>query len=183
MGSFFHRLLLLLLINIAIALGEGTNPKDETKTNKPLTIAFCVTGQLARLELGSKITRIFMPNVRAGHTVHSYILLDNKVEEVHQTFWRYNYSTTPFSNYDQEMLENYVSKKTENYNFGNKFKSRIRLEVPSQENFQIVDGFIPVDEKKITHKREEGQKGNNEDGVETAVVRFQNNLRWMNGLR
>jgi hypothetical protein len=169
-------LLLLLLITTNKALGE-----DKTESKKNLTIAFCLTGQLARLELASKITRVYMPNVRAGHTVHSYILLDNKVEEVHQTFWRHNYSTTPFSLYNHVMLENYISKKTEKYHFGDKFKSYIRLEAPSQIEFHVVDGFIPVDAKRI--KLAHNQKGKNEEGIETAAARFQNNLRWMNGLR
>jgi hypothetical protein len=81
------------------------------------------------------------------------------------------------------MLENYVSKKTEKYNFGDKFKSHIRLEAPSQIEFQVVDGFIPVEAKKIVKSWGHDQKGKNEEGIETAAARFQNNLRWMNGLR
>jgi hypothetical protein len=81
------------------------------------------------------------------------------------------------------MLENYVSKKTEKYNFGDKFKSHIRLEAPSQIEFQVFDGFIPLDAKKILKSSAHNQKGKNEEGIETAAARFQNNLRWMNGLR
>ena len=64
---------------------------SKTKESVPLKIAFCLTGQLARLELWSKLTNIIVPNVRAGHTVHLFMLLDNQIEQVKQTFWRYDY--------------------------------------------------------------------------------------------
>jgi hypothetical protein len=161
----------------------GSSPPS-SKKSEPLKIAFCLTGQLARLELWSKITNIFVPNVKAGHTVHLFVLLDNEVEQVKQTFWRYDYSEAPFTNFDEKKMQAYIQKRTEKANLGDKFVYRIRLEPPSQGTFPIVGGFIPVEDKVMAnqHVSKDGA-GKNEKGMEPAADRFQNNLRWMAGLR
>ena len=53
---------------------RGTKSEDR--------IAICVTGQLARLELGSKIHRLVVPNLYLGSEVGLFIRLDVE-EEVH----------------------------------------------------------------------------------------------------
>ena len=162
----------------------GSSSSSSSKKSEPLKIAFCLTGQLARLELWSKIANIFVPNVKAGHTVHLFVLLDNEVEQVKQTFWRYDYSEAPFTNFDEKKMMAYFQKRTEKANLGDKFVYRIRLEPPSQGTFPIVGGFIPVEDKVMAnqHVSKDGA-GKNEKGMEPAADRFQNNLRWMAGLR
>ena len=175
---FLSLLVLFLLSSCIYTASTGST----SKKSEPLKIAFCLTGQLARLELWSKLSNIVIPNVKAGHTVHLFTLLDNQVEQVKQTFWRYDYSEAPFTNYDEKKLQSYIKKKTESANLGDKFVSRIRLEPPAQMNFPVVDGFVPVEDKVMAkqHVSKDGA-GKNDEGMEPAADRFQNNLRWMAG--
>ena len=160
-------------------------PKGSTSTNnddKPMRIAFCLTGQLARLELLSKIRNIFVPNAKKGHTVHMFMLLDNE-DTVKQTYWRYDYSGTPYANFNTKKMEDFVAKKVAPYELGDKFLPRIRLEPRSQDVFEVVDGFVPVERKEINCKHTVCGRGENDQGAEEADARFQNNLSWMTGLR
>ena len=50
--------------------------------NSDSRVAICVTGQLARLELGSKIHRLVVPNLHRGSEVGLFIRLDSE-EKVH----------------------------------------------------------------------------------------------------
>jgi hypothetical protein len=113
-----------------------------------------------------------------------FVLLDNEVEQVKQTFWRYDYSEAPFTNYDVKKMQAYITKRAEKANLGDKFVSRIRLEPPAQSTFPIVGGFVPVEDKVMLnqHTTKDGA-GKNDKGMEPAADRFQNNLRWMAGLR
>ena len=157
-------------------------------TIKPnmLKIAFCVTGQLARLELMSKIAHIFAPNAKAGHLVHLFMLLDD-TPEVKQTFWRYDYSSTPYAAYSTEKLDRFLARKMRALGVGNHFRARVRVGPPAQDLFEVVDGFVPVKDKEINT---DAQKSSTKDGkgvngqmLEPAADRFKNNLAWMAGLR
>ena len=156
---------------------------NEANTAKSVKIAILLSGQLARLELLSKIVNIVIPNVQMGHTVHLFVLLDNEVEEVKQTFWRYDYSSAPFATYNVKKMQAFIMKKVSSANIGDRFQSRVRLEPPSQNIFDVVNDFVPVDDKTIGHQNTKDGVGENKQGIETAADRFQNNLRWMNGLR
>jgi hypothetical protein len=182
--SFSSRRIVFLLIALQfnIIFSEVfTGLRLEQKKIDKLKIAICLTGQLARLELLSKLVNIIIPNVKLGHTVHLFILLDSDVEEVKQTFWRYDYSEAPFATYDAKKMQSYINRKVFDANLGNLFASRVRLESPSQNQFEVVADFVPVEDKTIAHQNT--LVGANKDGIETAADRFQNNLRWMNGLR
>jgi len=159
--------------------GATNNNNDN---DKPMRIAFCLTGQLARLELLSKIRNIFVPNAKKGHTVHLFMLLDNE-DAVKQTYWRYDYSGTPYANYNTKKMEDFVAKKVAPYALGDKFLPRIRLEPRGQDVFEVVDGFVPVERKEINCKHTVCGRGENDQGAEEADARFQNNLSWMTGLR
>lgn len=155
--------------------------------NKTMRIAFCLTGQLARLELASKLKNIFLVNIQLGHTIHLYILLDDNLKDIHQTFWNYDYSKNPFAAFNKTRMEAYLDMKRKVYPelTTDRFKYFIRLEKPPQPYFQIVGGLIPVETKKIVnvaYEREHGLLGSG-DGVEPAGQRFQNNMRWLAGLR
>jgi hypothetical protein len=151
---------------------------DSTKSRgKERKIAYCLTGQLARLELLSKIANIFIHNGQIGHTVHVFILLDNDVEEVKQTFWRYDYSDAPYVNFGPEKLLAFINKKLSNAGVSKKVTVHVRLENPSQDNFQVVGDMIPVTDKVISHQM--SGEGENKEGVEPAAVRFQNNMRYL----
>lgn len=163
------------------------DPITELPKNKTMRIAFCLTGQLARLELASKLKNIFIVNSQLGHTAHLFILLDDNVKDIHQTFWNYDYSKNLFSSYNKSMLEQYMERKKQTFPDlrNGRFNYWVRLEKPGQPYFQIVGGMIPVESKKIVnvdYEREHGLLGSG-DGVEPASQRFQNNMRWLGGLR
>jgi hypothetical protein len=85
------------------------------------------------------------------------------------------------------MLEQYLERKKQTFPDlrNGRFNSWVRLEKPGQPYFQIVGGMIPVESKKIVnveYEREHGLLGAG-DGVEPASQRFQNNMRWLGGLR
>ena len=161
---------------------KGASNNNNNDNDKPMRIAFCLTGQLARLELLSKIRNIFVPNAKKGHTVHLFMLLDNE-DAVKQTYWRYDYSGTPYANYNTKKMEDFVAKKVAPYALGDKFLPRIRLEPRGQDVFEVVDGFVPVERKEINCKHTVCGRGENDQGAEEADARFQNNLSWMTGLR
>jgi hypothetical protein len=58
---------------------------------------------------------------------------------------------------------------------------------PSQDLFEVVDGFVPVVQKEINTDAQKSStkegKGVNDQMVESAEDRFKNNLGWMAGLR
>ena len=188
--SFSRRLIFAFLlishfVNLLSYARNETNYVAEIEPPQPksLRIAILLSGQLARLELLSKIVNIVIPNAKLGHTVHMFVLLDNEVEEVKQTFWRYDYSSAPFATYNAKKMHAFIMKRVALANIGDRFQSRVRLEPPSQNIFDVVNDFVPVDDKTIGHQNTKDGVGENKEGIETAADRFQNNLRWMNGLR
>ena len=150
----------------------------------PMRIAFCVTGQLARLELLSKIANVFIPNAQVGHTVHLYMLLDNR-PEVHQTFWRNDYSKTPYVDFSERKMESFIAQTVYSAKLGDQFVSHVRLESPSQDIFEVIDEFIPVLDKEINTDAQitKDDIGVNKKMFESGSIRFQNNLQWMGGVR
>lgn len=147
------------------------------KVAHPLKIAFCVTGQLARLELLSKIHNIFIPNAAIGHSPHVFIYVDGDVENVRQTYWNYNYSESVFGRYDRRDLKAYVDQTTQKLGYGHLIRTRTRIEPPPRSEFHVINDMVPVRAKAYT-----GHDGPR-DNYESAESRFQNNMRWMAGLR
>ena len=126
-----------------VATDKEAIPTKVVLGRDAMKIAFCVTGQLQRLEILSKIANIFIPNAKMGHVVHVFVLLDD-TPEVKQTFWRYDYSDTPYANYTTARLERLIARKTYAANLGGYFKAHVRVGPPSQDLFEVVDGFVPV---------------------------------------
>jgi hypothetical protein len=73
-----------------------------------LDIAICLTGQLARLELLSKIRNIFIPNAILGHRVHVFAILDNNITNVKQTYYRFDYSDNVYNNMNAYQLQRFI---------------------------------------------------------------------------
>ena len=170
---------------IKVISDKEFDPIVELPRNKTMRIAFCLTGQLARLELASKIKNIFMVNAQLGHTVDLFVLLDDNIKDIHQTFWNYDYSSNLFALYNASKLEQLIAHKAKGQPWAKNFKFYVRLEKPGQPYFQVVGGMIPVETKKIVnveYEREHGLLGAG-DGIEPASQRFQNNMRWLGGLR
>jgi len=164
---------------------DGSDENDE-QVMEPAKIAFCLTGQLARLELLSKVSNIFLHNAYLGHTTHVYVLLDSDVDEVKQTFWKYDYSDSLYATYSASKLENYMNRKADGAGVSDLFRARVRLEAPAQNDFQIVGNKIPVEDKVINNANRHHEKDHGavkKNGFEPAASRFQNNMRWLAGLR
>lgn len=157
---------------------------SKDKTDKPLKIAFCITGQLARLELKSKIKNIIAPNSKIGHLTHLFMYLDNEVDNVKQTFWKYDYSNTPYHDHTDDMMRRDLREILKKYKIEDSVKYWVKFEPPPQYNFQVVGEQIPVTDK-IIKKPEKKMSGEMlpEGGIEKAEVRFQNNMRWLSALR
>ena len=94
---------------------KGRGRKEKVIHRAPiiraLRIAFCVTGQLARLELHSKITNVIAANANIGHTVHTFVYLDDEVDNVKQTYWKFNYSTSLYGSFSSEVLKSFIEGK------------------------------------------------------------------------
>ena len=164
--------------------GKTTSPPDEDNTettkpfneSKPLRIAFCVNGQLARLELYSKIKNIFIPNARIGNLVHVFIYLDNEVNNVKQTYWNYDYSNSLYGSHSRKEIKAIVDDAATVTGFRNRIRTRVLLQPPPRHVFPVNNnGTVPVKDKPFT-----GHDGPH-DLFETAASRFQNNMRWMAG--
>ena len=150
----------------AVSVDPIEIPSATQHTHK-LKVAVCLTGQLLRLELLSKIRNFIVFNVMAkGHKMDTFILLDNNEnEEAHQTYWRFDYvSDSLYGNYTAKKLHTYIekhiseaetnlAKMNHHYHFQHlkpppaSMVVRVRLAPPSQKNFSTINGKIPVDIK------------------------------------
>jgi hypothetical protein len=156
---------------------DSRSSESNGAQNKALRIAFCVTGQLARLELHSKIKNVILANAEAGHVAHMFLYLDNEVNNVRQTYWKFNYSSSLYGHYSEQNLKSYIDKSIDQKHENN-VKTWVRLEPPPRFHFEVFwNESVPVTEKKFT-----GHDGSKEN-YESAENRFQNNMRWMAGLR
>lgn len=171
-----------------------TNRASDSQQN--LRVAVCLTGQLLRLEVLSKIRNLIAYNsVYFGHKIDVFVMLDNNITEAKQTFWRQDYSNSIYKNMTTRMLQKYFEKhvklsisnlKAESSSLKQKNRSlspvaiRVVLEPPTQMNYTIRDGKVPVGDKTGPI----GEEGLHTVGkFEPAAERFQNNMRWLGGLR
>lgn len=143
----------------------------------PMKIAFCITGQLARLEMLSKIQNVLIPNAKIGNIPHAFIYLDSVVDDVAQTYWNYNYSNAMYNSFTRQDLKAYIDRYVEAAGFSKQIRVRVKLEPPPRYFFHAIHGIIPVNSKAFSGH--DGPK----DNFEPAETRFQNNMRWMAGMR
>ena len=166
----------------------------EEGPRKNLRIAVCLTGQLLRLEILTKLRYLIAHNsVNLGHKIDLFVLLDNDKLEAKQTFWRHDYSNSPYRNMTTRLLRKHleeqvklsISNLTAQSPNQNRTRTplhptiRVNLSPLTQSNYTIRDGKVPVGDKT----------GPNGEGLPTvgdfepAADRFQNNMRWLAGLR
>jgi len=101
MASPLRRLLALALL--AAAAGES-RPR----------IAVCLTGQLSRLELASKVSRLFEPNLRAGLDMHVFLYLAQARpgEAPRQSRPRLQLGTDLYLSFSAEQLSSFLTEYT-----------------------------------------------------------------------
>ena len=174
MASWFKTICCMVLLVLHISADPSSIGKN---ASKPLKIAFCITGQLARLELLSKIHNILIPNAKIGNIPHVFIFLDPDVDDVAQTYWNYNYSNAMYNAFTRRDLKSYIDQISQKAGYLNEIRTRVKLERPPRYLFKAVNDIIPVNDKAFSGH--DGPK----DNFEPAETRFQNNMRWMAGLR
>jgi hypothetical protein len=162
-------LLLFCRVHALIAIAEQGS----------LRVAYCLTGQLARLEIISKIKHIFVPNAVVGHQVSVFAMLDGNVSDVKQTLYAFDYSNNPYSSYSAEQLNEFMV--TSSTTFLDRAASsrnlpqivyRTKYVSPPTRKYP-VRGKAPVADKII----------NGVAGIELGADRFQKNMRWMAAVR
>ena len=138
--------------------------------------AICLTGQLVRLELGSKIQNLLQPNLMNGHSISLFVLLDNDVNEVKgvKNSRRFLPERTLYSNYDARNLVDTISRYFRNRNY--KFSLRVRFEKPGVKEFLTYKKppVFPAFQNKFVNGTLDSR---------AAFRRFQNHMRWQSGLR
>ena len=171
-------------VNQAEGLRQLTSPinhkkrLDTIQTPKPVRIAFCISGQLARLEILSKIKNVIIKNAEVGHTTHVFIFLDDDVQNVKQTYWRFDYNSSLYGMYKPSDLKELIDASIKESKNHEKMKTFVRFEAPPRNVFEVFyNESVPVSDK--AYSGHDGPK----DNFEPAVSRFQNNMRWMAGLR
>ena len=176
-----------------LSSGELINAQQRNST-KRLRIAVCLTGQLLRLELISKVRHLLAYNtVVLGHQVDLFVLLDNNTTSAKQTFWRHDYSNALYKSATSRTLQKTIEKelklsvnnwridgarKFDNSKFTPRSTIRVILAPLGQSNYTILDGRVPVGDKTGP-----SGMGPTVGDFEPAADRFQNNMRWMGGLR
>ena len=58
--------------------------------------------------------------------MHLFVLLDNEVEDVKQTFWKYDYSDSPYLKFTNKKMSDFLKKKVDSSGNGDKFSVFVR---------------------------------------------------------
>jgi hypothetical protein len=145
--------------------------------------AICLTGQLVRLELASKVFNLIVPNLIEGFHVSLFVLLSDDVKHHRAAKLlqanRFNEQTSLYSNFSAtdlkakvwDRIREALDKKNRSSSIDN-FELHVRLEPPMQENFTIT-GKVPVENFNDRALRKPGN----------AKARFMSHMRWQSGLR
>lgn len=152
-----------------------SSPPTKKNGEKPVRLAICLTGQLVRLELGSKLEYLLKTNLDQGISVDLYIMLDNELERVkgvkneernilgeHTIYKDVRFRGDALSRVVENYMANYTS--TEHGINTAKFQVHTRLSPPSKER------FLDPQPNSSSYTRQ-------------MQRRFQVHMHWMNGLR
>lgn len=135
--------------------------------------AICLTGQLLRLELGSKLKHIVEANLNKDLFLSLYLVLDSEVKE-HKAVKnknRYRLEDAIYANHSTQSLYQVIKDFIPH----SSFTIHVRLEPPTQKTFLVRPEGSPVSAQNLT--------GIEEKDRAYAYERFQNHMRWQNGLR
>jgi hypothetical protein len=157
----------------ASSLSSSTTAKKNDY--EPVRLAICLTGQLVRLELGSKLKYLIKPNLDQGMSVDLYIMLDNELERAkgvkdeerdilgaHTIYKDYRFREDDLTREVESYMANYTS--TDNGMNTAQFHVHTRLSPPTKERFEDP-------QPKSSSYTQQMQR------------RFQVHMHWMNGLR
>lgn len=152
------------------------NTSSTTEMKSPTRFAICLTGQLARLELGSKIHNLLNTNLRKGYHLGLFVILDNDLGSIKavKDKSRFTAEKALYANFTAGGLVKLIRDQTIQTNHTNNFESYVRLEKPKVQKFTILNS-----QKVPVYGRGKEWYG----GPEIAIDRFQNHMRWQAGLR
>lgn len=138
--------------------------------------AVCLTGQLVRLELGSKITNFIIPNLELGHRISLFILLDSLVNEVKgaKRVNRFDAKQALYANFTSDQLHLWIHRHIPSHLMVN-FKLYVRVEPPLSSSFPSRDASVPVCSVKSYGDKDKDER--------SAWHRFHSHLMWQAGLR
>ena len=128
----FKFLIICLLISLIIYV--------ESSDNKNIRFAICMTGQLIRLELGSKIKNLINSNLIEGFHVSFFIFLDNDFAHIKAVKAKDRVSTKNalYIKFNNKTLDTLIrSKITQENKAYENFNLYIRLEPPPQNKFLV----------------------------------------------
>lgn len=189
--SFVHLYLYLLIVILCYDPLISTIIKNDDNKRieviKPLRVAYCLTGQVSRLELISKVRNIFIPNAILNHSVDVFTLLDGNTSDIKQTFWRFNYSNNIYTRFNASTMTKFIQYQVHDalietpqaYAIANIRIRPVRFDELAQHHFSIRGSKIPVTDKSGPKKDPFASS----QGIEPASQRFQNNMRWMSAVR
>ena len=103
-------------------------------------IAICLSGQLARLELGSKIARMIRPNLEKGHHISLYVVLDNgnEIKYSHPTFYKSKYMDGIYSGISELNLTKLINDSVyTQQNFS--FSLQVSIHPPVVQQYNSIE--------------------------------------------
>lgn len=170
MNKFLKWMIYFLLCVITTIEIYGIETSTFRKRGRKLRIAIHITGQLARLELQSKIENVISTNLNIGHTVHIYFALDNDIKNVKQTQHYSKYIVTPFGDHDKASLRQYI---TEHCHICSEFPARFRVYTMMKPSF---NSYIAINGPSRMDKMWTGKYETDKNRV-TPERRFDVNMR------
>ena len=140
----------------------------EISQEAKVRFAICVTGQLVRLELGSKIKNLISTNLVKGYHISLFILLDNDIEHIKAVKFkrRHTSKTSLYAKFSNDTLYSLIFDQVAKMAPTENFKLYTRLEPPFQANFLVNKDLPPP----VTPP-------DKDDGDKKAFERFQNHMR------
>ena len=95
--------------------------RHNRKGTSGLKVAVCLTGQISRLEIMSKLRHFVIANILIYNSVDVYINLDDG--DVKQSMWDFDYSTNPYKDLNGTELEKVIRDTYHNMVSKYKFKN------------------------------------------------------------
>lgn len=163
----FIYLIIIQFIIISIALSSSN-------------IAICITGNIRRLELVSKIVNVIIPNIITGNSIDIFLYLESRNTDSQFTIGADSYNNSLYEDFEEADLSKFIRRSVTQILKKRKYESSlinqinlklgifVKLYTPQQVHFSYVNNKLPMTA---------GWKDRN------ASVLFQSVFRMFNGVR
>jgi hypothetical protein len=148
--------------------------QTQKAADESLRFAICLTGQVVRLELGSKIENLLNTNLKKGFHISLFILLDNELDHVKAVKDKNRFTSEKaiYANHSAVDIQSLILKQVSN---SANLTVHVRLEPPKQAKFVVNGGVPPVHPSNPVGNRRIDRK--------RAAERLQSHMIWQSGLR